>query len=37
MAAMAADVVRALQFSAIGAFGVSLMCQRLVAAAHTSA
>ena len=36
VAAMAADVVRALQFAAIGALGVRLARQRLVAAAHAA-
>jgi len=34
MAAMAADVVGTLGFATIGAFGVGLARQRLVAAAH---
>jgi hypothetical protein len=36
MATMAAYVVRPLQFAAVGAFGMSLLRQRLVAAAHPS-
>ncbi len=37
MAAMAADVMRALQLAAIAAFGVGFRTQRLVAAAHAGA
>jgi hypothetical protein len=37
MAAMAADMVRALQLTAIAAFGMGFRPQRLVAAAHAGA
>ncbi len=37
VAAMAADVVRALQLAAVAAFGIGFMRQRLMAAPHSPA